>query len=48
MIYKSLNYFEDAEKDKRKLIMLEPVDWEEVKRFFNEQVRLLNKSWGIG
>lgn len=48
IIYKAINYFEDADRDKRKLIMLEPVDWENVKQFFNEQVRKLNKSWGIG
>lgn len=48
MIHKAINYFEDADRDRRKLKMLEPVEWQEVKRFFNEQVRLLNKAWGIG
>lgn len=48
MIYKALNYFEDAEKDKRKLKMLESVDWEKVKQYFNDQVKILNKNWGVG
>jgi len=49
IIYKAINYFEDAEKkDKRELKMLEPVDWQEVKRFFQGEAKNLAKQWGIG
>lgn len=48
IVYKGLNYFEDAEADKRELKMLEPVDWQEIKRFFSFESRNLAKKWGIG
>jgi len=32
----SLTWFEDAQEDNSKLIMIKPTDWEDVKRFFEE------------
>lgn len=46
-VIKSLIYFEDAEKNDLPK-MLQPVDWEEVKEFFQRQVKKLAKEWGIG
>jgi len=39
-------YFEDAEKNDLPE-MLQPVDWEEVKRYFQAQVKQLAKEWGL-
>ncbi len=39
-ILKSLTYFEDAERDKKPK-MLKPVEWQEVKRYFLKQEKIL-------
>ncbi len=41
-VYKSLSYFEDAERDVMPQ-MYEKADWKEIKTFFNEQVDVLMK-----
>lgn len=43
-ILKSLNYFIDAEEDKRKAKMLKKVDWIEVKTFFQKEVKRIEKE----
>lgn len=45
-VIKSLMYFEDAEKNDLPE-MLQPVDWEEVKQYFQAQVKQLAKEWGL-
>lgn len=45
-IIKSLMYFEDAERDDFPE-MLQPVDWKEVKQYFQAQVKQLAKEWGL-
>jgi len=42
-LLKSLTYFEDAEPDPMPE-MLVPLDWEEVKRFFEGEVRRLMRE----
>lgn len=38
---RSLDYFEDAEKETAMPMMLVPVDWEEVKKYFQSEVKKL-------
>lgn len=45
-ILKSLAYFEDAEKEKAP-IMIEKIDWEEVKKFFEKEAVRLGKKYLI-
>lgn len=45
-ILRSLVYFADAEADPMPE-MIKPVGWEEVKKFFEEEVKKLAKSYGI-
>src|SRR3989338_3850149 len=35
---KSLEYFDDADADDAPLVLLRPVDWDEVKRYFRDTV----------
>jgi len=43
-IIRSLNYFDDAEKESEMPKMLIPISWDEVKTFFEDQVKRLAKS----
>lgn len=45
-VIKSLIYFEDAEKNDLPE-MLQPVDWQQVKRYFQSQVKQLAHEWGL-
>lgn len=45
-VIKSLIYFEDAEKNDLPE-MLQPVNWQQVKRYFQSQVKQLAKEWGL-
>ena len=48
-IVRALDYFADAEHEKRPLSMLTSVDWEQVKTFFQaEAKRLTREKLGIG
>jgi len=42
-ILKSLNYFDDADKDEVPQ-MIEPIDWLTVKKFFEREVRILSEE----
>lgn len=45
-LLRGLQYFEDAEKQDMP-VMLKPVDWELVKKYFLGEVARLSKEWGI-
>ena len=46
-IIDSLVYFNDAENDALPE-MFKPVNWQQVKHYFEREVKLLAKQWGIG
>ena len=43
-LVRSMNYFADAEADEKKLEMLVPTPWEEVKKFFQKETLRLSRS----
>lgn len=47
-ILRGLRYFTDAEDPTTMPTMLKKVDWEEIKRYFEEEVKRLSRKWGIG
>ena len=46
---RSLVYFDDAEVEQdRPLELLQPIDWEQVKKFFREEVERTSRSLFMG
>ncbi len=45
-ILRGLNYFEDAEPEKMRPLFKD-VDWDEVKQYFQAQVKRLAQEWGL-
>jgi predicted nucleotidyltransferase component of viral defense system len=45
-LLRGLRYFEDAERDLLP-VMYQPIDWEEVKQFFRQEVKRLAKKWQL-
>lgn len=45
-LLRGLRYFEDAERDLLP-VMYQPLDWQEVKRFFRQEVKRLAKKWQL-
>jgi len=43
-LLRGLSYFEDADRDQQ-LHMIAPLDWDEVKRYFADEVKRLSRLW---
>jgi len=46
-LLRGLSYFEDAEAEGRMPRMIKTVDWDEVKRYFEGEVKRLAREWGL-